>query len=137
MLRVEMGATAPLPPADQAALEAYVLSLAPFDRGRIGPDGTPTEPVSLRARRGFAVFQRAGCAGCHPPPAYTRPGPVDIGTGGAFDVPTLRGAAELRVLGHDGRWPTLESALDAHPAADAVSLSTEERAQLLEYLKLL
>ena len=63
MFAVEMrGAT--LSGRDREALESYVLSLAPFDRGRAKPDGTPIEPVSLSARRGFEVAKEA-CLGCH------------------------------------------------------------------------
>ena len=136
MLRVEMGGAIP-PAYDLAALEAYVLSLPPFDRGRVLPDGSPTEPVRLNARRGFGVFRVAGCADCHPPPAYLDRLSHDVGTGDSFDTPTLLGVGERALLGHDGRWSTLAEALDAMVRFGGVSLSPDQRRQLLDYLGLL
>ncbi|HTO07774.1 MAG TPA: cytochrome c peroxidase [Myxococcota bacterium] len=121
---------------EREALEAYVLSLAPFDRGRLQPDGTPNEPVSLAARRGFAVAQDA-CLGCHKPPAYARLLRYDVGTGGAFAVPTLRGVSAGGPYGHDGRWPDLATCIRAIAAAKEITLTDDQLSQLLEYLKLL
>jgi cytochrome c peroxidase len=135
MLRVEMGGSR-LPEHDLAALEAYVLSLRPFDRGRLEEDGTPTEPVSLAARRGRGVFQRARCERCHPPAAYLVPLTADVGTGSAIDVPGLRGLASRPPYGHDGRWATLEDAVLAMLRWQKLELSYDERLQLQEYLKL-
>ena len=136
MLAVEIGG-AKLPERDVAALETYLLSIRPFDRGRIRPDGVPTEPVTFAARRGWDVFQRARCTRCHPPAAYLVPRPADVGTGGPIDVPSLRGLAERAPYGHDGRWATLEDAVKAMLAQQKLELSYDERLQLQEYLKLL
>ncbi len=135
MLAVEMGG-AELPAYDLDALEAYVLSFEPFDRGRLEPDGTPVEPVTLAARRGAAVYLKAKCDGCHPAPAYFVPELFDVGTGMPVDVPTLRGVPSTPPYGHDGRWATLEEAVDAMLRARKVELSERERTQLVEYLKL-
>jgi cytochrome c peroxidase len=136
MLRVEMrGGT--LAGRDRDALVAYLLSLPPFDRGRIQPDGAPVEPSTLSARRGYGVFVKAECNVCHPAPAFTRPGLDDVGTGGDFSVPTLRGVSTAGPFGHDGRWPDLEAAVRAMVAAEGVELSSDEMSQLLSYLKLL
>ncbi|MFI5317727.1 MAG: cytochrome c peroxidase [Myxococcota bacterium] len=121
---------------DREALETYVLSLTPFDRGRAEPDGTPIEPVTLSARRGFAIAEK-NCLGCHKPPAYARLLRYDVGTGGAFAVPTLRGVASAGPYGHDGRWPDLESAIRAIADFEKTPLSDAEMAQLIDYLKLL
>ncbi len=122
---------------DPEALEAYLLSLAPFDRGRIQPDGSLVEPANLSARKGFAVFVEADCADCHRAPAFTREGLVDVGTGGRFDVPTLRGVSTGGPWGHDGRWPDLESAVRAIAAAQRIELTGDQLSQLLAYLALL
>jgi len=136
MLAVEMrGGT--LAGRDRDALVAYLLSLPPFDRGRIQPDGAPVEPATLSARRGFAVFAKAECSVCHPAPAFARSGLDDVGTGGSFAVPTLRGVSAAGPFGHDGRWPDLESAVRAIVAAEEVELTSDEMSQLLSYLKLL
>lgn len=137
MLAVEMRGGA-LPELDRRALETYVLSLAPFDRGRIAADGSPREPNTLRQRRGFALFTgKAKCAECHPPPAYTTRLREDVGTGGVIDVPTLRGLADSAPYGHDARWAEMEAAVRAMLLAGEVQLGDLELEYLLEYLKLL
>jgi cytochrome c peroxidase len=136
MLQVEMGG-AKLAAHDVEALETYLLSLTPFDRGRVQPDGTPTEPVSLAALRGWDVYRRARCTSCHPPAAYLVPRAADVGTGGMIDVPGLRGLAGRAPYGHDGRWATLEEAVLAMLRQQKLELSFDERLQLQEYLKLL
>jgi cytochrome c peroxidase len=136
MLAVEMRG-GKLAGRDREALEAYLLSLAPFDRRRVQPDGAPVEPSTLSARRGFAVFAKADCTDCHPAPVYRRAKLVEIGTGGRFAIPTLRGVSTAGPFGDDGRWPDLETAVREHARASGVELSSDELSQLLEYLKLL
>jgi len=136
MLEVEMGG-ARLAEHDVAALETYLLSLDPFDKGRVLPDGSPTEPVSLAALRGWALYKRARCTSCHPPAAYLLPRAADVGTGGMIDVPTLRGLSGRPPYGHDGRWASLEEALTAMLQLQNLELNFDERLQLQEYLKLL
>lgn len=136
MLLVEMRGGA-LSGRDADALDSYLLSLAPFDRGRIQPDGAPVEPVNLTARKGFTVFAEAGCAGCHPAPTFARARTSDVGTGGRFSVPTLRGVATRGPWGHDGRWTDLESAVRAIAAEGGVELGSDQISQLLAYLALL
>jgi len=135
MLAVEM-LGARLEGRDREALEAYVLSIPPFDRGRVGEDGVPIEPVTLSARRGYAVAEK-NCLGCHKPPAYVRLLTYDVGTGGSFAVPTLRGASAGGPYGHDGRWPDLETAIRAIAQAKGFTLTPDEVSQLVDYLKLL
>jgi hypothetical protein len=69
---------------------------------------SPTADVSA-AERGKAIFEDAsvGCATCHSGPRLTNNKSVDIGTGGAFQVPTLRGVAARAPFMHDGCAPTL------------------------------
>jgi cytochrome c peroxidase len=43
---------------------------------------------SAAAERGKAVFERGGCAECHPPPLFTDLHAYDVGTRRAFDRPT-------------------------------------------------
>jgi len=135
MLAVEMRG-ARLEGRDREALEAYVLSLPPFDRGRVAEDGTPIEPVTLSARRGYAVAEK-NCFGCHKPPAYVRLLRYDVGTGGSYAVPTLRGVSAGGPYGHDGRWPDLETTIRAIAQAKEIALTPDEITQLVDYLKLL
>jgi len=137
-LRVEMrgGSASEL---DLRALQSYLLSLKPFDRGRILEDGSPAEATTLRQQRGREVFESAKCPLCHPAPAFTLRERRDVGTGAEFDVPTLRGlsAQGAAPYGHDGRWETPEQAARAMLAASEVELSDLELEYLLEYLGLL
>jgi cytochrome c peroxidase len=135
MLAVEMRG-GKLEGREREALEAYVLSLPPCDRGRIEADGTPKEPVSLSARRGFAVAQDA-CLGCHKPPAFARLLRYDVGTGGPWAVPTLRGASAGGPYGHDGRWPDLETTIKAIAAAKEIQLDADQITELIAYLQLM
>jgi cytochrome c peroxidase len=126
-----------LPQIDRRALESYLLSIPPFDRRRVQLDGTPEEPVRLSALEGFDVFRRARCVRCHPPPVYARGGLFDIGTGGKYRVPSLRGLSETSPYGHDGRWETVEEGVRAILEARGVELSEPDLGRLLAYLSLL
>jgi cytochrome c peroxidase len=122
---------------DRRALEAYLLSIPIYERGRVQPDGTPVEPATLSVKRGFELFKGQECVRCHPPPSYSRHLPSDMGTGKKIDPPTLRGVASTPPYGHNGRWPTLEAALRAILAEREIGLSEREVFDLLGYLKLL
>lgn len=130
-----MGGTG-LSDVDERALESYLMSIPPFDNGRIEPDGTPVEPVTMSARRGAAVFQRARCGECHRPPTYTHTSLFNVGTEGSWSVPTLRNVSRQSRLAHDGRWPDLEAAVKASLARAEVELTPRETRQLLNYLRL-
>ena len=136
MLAVEMGG-AELGPGDLEALEAYVLSIPPFDNGRVDASGAPTEPSTLSSRRGAEVFQKADCGVCHQAPSYSHRFLFDVGTGGKWSVPTLRNVSAQTRFGHDGRWADLETAVKSILAQREVELSYRELQQLLRYLELL
>ncbi|MDF2694426.1 MAG: surface antigen protein, partial [Labilithrix sp.] len=64
---------------------------------------------SQAALRGKALFESAavGCSGCHSGPKLTNSETVDVGTGGAFQVPSLLDLRARPPYLHDGRAPTL------------------------------
>jgi DNA-binding beta-propeller fold protein YncE/mono/diheme cytochrome c family protein len=77
-------------------------------------DSLPVLPVSpvedtAAAERGRLLFTDAtvGCAGCHNGAMLTNNKSVDVGTGRAFQVPTLVGIASRAPFMHDGCAPTL------------------------------
>jgi len=91
------------------ALAAYVKSLpngpAPF----LSKDGMPTDTAPADVKRGFALFSgKAGCMTCHVPLAYDKEGPEDVGSGGAFKVPSLRNVPKTAPYLHDRRFKTLD-----------------------------
>lgn len=71
------------------------------------PRPAPRDEAS--ATRGAALFHdpTVGCASCHDGDALTNNSTVDVGTGAAFQVPTLRGLKYRAPYMHDGCAPTL------------------------------
>ena len=70
-------------------------------------------------------------------PAFTHRLRFDVGTGGKWSVPSLRNVSRQPLLGHDGRWPDLESAVRAILRQREIELGEHELTQLLAYLELL
>jgi hypothetical protein len=62
--------------------------------------------------RGQSLFYgEAECSTCHAGPLLTNNATVDVGTGGAFQVPSLIGVSYRTPLMHDGTCPTLRARL--------------------------
>jgi cytochrome c peroxidase len=94
------------------ALAAYVKALpngpAPF----LNNDGIPKDTAPADVKRGFALFSsKAGCMTCHVPASYDKRGAEDVGSDGAFKVPSLRNVAKTAPYFHDGRFKTLDEAV--------------------------
>jgi cytochrome c peroxidase len=94
--------------------------------------------------RGEALFndEAVGCASCHGGPMFTNNKSVDVGTGKAFQVPSLVGIASRAPFMHDGCAPTLQARFggycgggDAHGKTS--QLSQAEVADLVAYLETL
>jgi mono/diheme cytochrome c family protein len=74
------------------------------------PTVTPTAATAVAAvTRGKALFGDAtvGCASCHAGATFTNSTTVDVGTGRALQVPSLRGVAWRAPFLHNGCAPTL------------------------------
>lgn len=87
-------------------------------------------------RAGEAVFRSAGCASCHSGSAFTSNATVDVGTGGAFQVPSLRGLRWRGPWMHDGCAQTLEQRFE--PACGGKrhgTVSPADVPKLVAYLK--
>jgi cytochrome c peroxidase len=155
--------------AARAALVAFVATrydgASPWDVMEPTARARTTDPGVA----GYALFTgKAQCAVCHTPPLYTdhqfhrigKVGVPDQGRGrvdpamvGAFETPTLRGAAHRKSLFHTGdvtnlddavKWYELVGADSTHhdPAKlDAplfkIALTPDEHAQLLTFLRAL
>jgi mono/diheme cytochrome c family protein len=129
--------------AKLAALEAYQLSLA-----------APPPPAgsfdAAAAARGEAVFMGSGqCATCHAGPAFTD---ANARLHDTLEVPTdptharrsatkmyrttpLRGAWQHPPYFHDGSAATLADVVERYVSVKGLPLTTEQKADLVEYLK--
>lgn len=114
------------------ALVAFFHALkngnAPWDRFEAGE----ANAVTASAKRGFEVFQSAGCIACHAPPLYSDFAFHAVGAGslktdadpgrfnatkdeadrGKFKTPSLRNVALTGPYFHDGSAATLDEAID-------------------------
>ena len=97
----------------------------------------PSDPAVVAGR---AVFERAGCGDCHSGASLTTNETVDVGTGGAFQVPSLVGIGYRAPFLHDGCAATLEQRFDpscggsAHGAASSSDAEVESLVAYLESL---
>jgi cytochrome c peroxidase len=125
-----------------AALMAYVLSLDVPPNKSLNADGSPSAAAPEAVKRGWAVFQKASCNICHVPPSFAKPDNEDIGSGGPFNVPSLRGLSYTAPYFHDGRYPDLKTAVPAmldylKKAGKTVDFSDKDVADLIAYLQIL
>lgn len=104
------------------------------------------------AERGKSVFEgQAKCASCHVPPLFTEPGwnmhtPAEIGIDDfqssrspdlRYRTSPLKGLATHAKGGfyHDGRFATLLDVVNHYDAAHSLALTTDQKNDLVEYLK--
>jgi Cytochrome c len=124
---------ASLPPDQMSALQGWVQSIpAP-------PAPSWVDPAS--ASRGQALFTGQGaCSTCHSGARFTNNQDVNVGTGGAFQVPPLVGVGWNTPLLHDGCAATLadrfgKCGTPSHGATSA--LSAQNIDDLISYLETL
>ena len=79
---------------------------------------------SAAVARGQAVFARRACATCHAGEHLTNGQTVDVGTGGAFQVPSLVGLATHPPYLHDGCAATLAGRFDPSCGGDRHGLTS-------------
>jgi cytochrome c peroxidase len=128
-----------------AALQFYQLAIP-------APPPPPNSFNHAAARRGKDVFnERAGCATCHVPPLFTEPGwnshtPQEIGIDSfqadrspdrRYRTSPLKGLWTHTKGGfyHDGRFATLRDVVDHYDSVLGSRLTTQEKMDLIEYLK--
>ncbi|MDW8245870.1 MAG: cytochrome-c peroxidase [Sandaracinaceae bacterium] len=120
---------------EQEALARWLNQL-PASRGREGVDAQAVE-------RGARLFWgEARCGECHGGPEYTNNQTMDVGTGGAFQVPPLIGVSFRLPVMHNGCAKTLLDRFD--PACGGGDrhgttshLSREQIADLIAYMETL
>jgi mono/diheme cytochrome c family protein len=105
------------------------------------PAAAPTDPAAVE--RGRALFNdgsRAACASCHAGSKFTNNVTVDVGTGGAFQVPSLVGIGSRGPFMHDGCAKTLtqrftDTACGGAQHGNVSGLSSNEISDLVTYLQ--
>ncbi|MCP4452186.1 MAG: beta-propeller fold lactonase family protein [Planctomycetes bacterium] len=127
------------PEAEAVAIDAYLKSLTPVPSPHLNQGR-----LSVSARRGQAVFEKAGCVTCHAAPLYTNQERFPVGTGvgreenTAFDTPSLIEAWRTAPYLHDGRAATLKEVLTRYNPRDehghTSSLSDQEIDDLTAFL---
>jgi hypothetical protein len=122
---------ASLPPDQMGALTSWVQ--------KIPAPPAPTWVDGASALRGAVIFRRAavGCSGCHSGPKLTNNATMNVGTGGAFQVPPLVGVGWRTPLMHDGCAATIGDRFGkcATPGHGSVaSLSAQDISDLTAYL---
>jgi mono/diheme cytochrome c family protein len=112
-----------------------VTAVSAWVDGLEAPRGVVADASAVE--RGRALFESAECASCHAGATLTNNTNADVGTGGRFQVPSLRGVLYRGPYLHDGRAATLEAVLasagDTHGRTAA--LDADQRADLLAYLR--
>ncbi len=107
------------PEEEAAAIDEYLKSLKPIPSPYL-VDGK----LSEAAKRGQAVFRKAGCASCHKGPLYTDLRKYDVGAGQGldkdllFDTPTLIEVWRTAPYLYDGRAATIKDVVTAHNLQD-------------------
>jgi cytochrome c553 len=128
-------AGAPLDDGQMSALQNWVEGIpAPAAPSWIDPSA---------AQRGQAIFERSdtGCTNCHSGAKFTNNLTVDIGTGGAFQVPPLLGVSWRFPFLHNGCAATLADRFTFDAGCDTAAhgttsqLSPQNLSDLIAYLE--
>lgn len=123
----------PVEGIDTELLERWLETLAPLETRR------PTDHAAID--RGRAVFQQARCGDCHSGDALTNNETVHVGTGAAFQVPSLRGVRSRAPYMHDGCAATLHQRFDwtcgGREHGDVEGLDAAQRDDLVTFLETL
>ena len=127
------------PEEDALAIDAYLKSLKPTPSPRL-VDGK----LSESAQRGKEVFEKSGCARCHPAPLFTSGKTYGLATtlgqdiGRKVDSPGLVEVWRTAPYLHDGRAATLRDVFSTHkhPAHNdkPSKLTEQEINDLVEYV---
>ncbi len=103
------------------------------------PASPPKDVVAVA--RGKVIFEDAtvGCASCHAGPRLTNHQTVDVGTGRALQVPSLRGVGARAPYMHTGCAPNLTARLEGECGGvrhgNTAGLSAAQAADLATYLE--
>jgi len=106
------------------------------------PRTLPTDTAAIdRGRALFNDATRAACASCHAGARMTNNATVDVGTGGAFQVPSLVGIGSRGPFMHNGCAKTLADRFSdtacggGNKHGNVAGFSSNEMSDLITYLK--
>ncbi|MCK4958281.1 MAG: c-type cytochrome, partial [Planctomycetes bacterium] len=134
------------PEADAVAIDEYLKSLKPRQSPLLVERGFfhKKPGLSKSAERGKKLFEKTGCATCHPAPLYTDLKKHDVGSAAedardkVFDTPTLVEAWRTGPYLHNGKAATIKDVLTTFNEADkhgeTSDLSDKEIADLAEFV---
>lgn len=117
------------------ALVAYQVRLGFPSVPHLLPNGrlAPTAPEA--ARRGEMLFVQSGCARCHvADDRFVDHHRHDVGSGGAFDTPSLLGLTTSAPYFHDGRYNSLEDVVGHFDNQANLGLNDQDQRHLVAYL---
>lgn len=125
------------------ALVAYQREFDFLPTRWVGDDGTLSRQAPEPVRRGEALFRKefptlpmGSCAACHVPASFFLDTRMhDIGTGGAFDTPTLRNANYSPPYMHDGRFKNYAEVIAHFDRTYGLGLKPAEKKDLEAYLE--
>jgi cytochrome c peroxidase len=129
-------------PETLEALVAYLKTLDYPANPYLKADGTPTDAAPAAAKRGYELFTtKAGCKACHLPPVYDKKDLEEVDSGGKFKVPSLRAVSKTAPYFHDGRFKTLDEAVDfmwkyMQKAGTTEKMSDAEFKDIVEFHKI-
>ncbi len=118
------------------AIDIYLKSLRPVPSPYL-----VNNRLSRSARRGQRLFEREGCADCHPSPLYNDLKSYKLGYVGSsidkgrkFENATLIEVWRTAPYLHDGSAVTMDDLIRIHNPYGTSELTDEERADLAEYV---
>jgi len=127
------------PEADAQAIDAYLMALKPVPSPKLVKG-----ELSEQAKRGEAVYQKAGCAECHPKGLFTDLKQYEVGTakgldkGKPVDTPTLVEVWRTAPYLHDGSAATIEDLFKKfnpdNQHGNTSGLTAEELSDLIGYV---
>jgi mono/diheme cytochrome c family protein len=117
-----------------SANETHALST--YLRRLPGPRVSPASDEAV-VQRGKALFERAnvGCNNCHSGASLTNNAMASVGTGPAFQVPSLRDVAVRAPYLHDGRAATLLDSFTMPGHGNISGLGVAELQDLVTYVE--
>jgi cytochrome c len=125
--------------ATSAHVDAFAQWLNTIPAYAASPTGT-----AAQIAHGQQLFKSASCDNCHSGAHFTNNKTLDVGTGQAFQVPTLIGVAARAPFMHDGCASSLADRFDANAACNGgqahgltQSLAASDITDLVAYLETL